>query len=80
MKLDHALLIGLFMTFSAGVGTGYIVGHGATVTLPPPAIPSNYDPMRAFCADALKEQQALTARCWQDVLAERDRELKRKDP
>lgn len=64
---DQLLIIGLVVAF---VG-GYVVGsfrNGGSTTVQVP-LPSNYDPARAVYADAVKQAQDATDRCWKTVIA-----------
>jgi hypothetical protein len=72
----------LLVSIVVSLGVGFIMGHftagpGAIVLQTPqqPAVPVNYSPERALCADAIKEAQAGQERCWTALLDERRKEI-----
>lgn len=76
VQLVASLLVGLFL--------GYLVGINKD-TDPSVLLPTNYDPNRALCIDALKTQTQATESCWKNVvtlLGERQQapEPKKADP
>lgn len=59
LQLAAALLVGLVF--------GYLIGINKN-TDPSVVLPSNYDPNRALCLDAVRLQQQSTESCWKQVV------------
>lgn len=61
---DQLLIIGISVAF----GVGYLVGDrgNRTQLITTTNQPSNYDPARAICDDALKAERARTDTCFKN--------------
>ncbi len=66
---DQYLIIGIVIAFGVGFMAGAMRGSSpGTLQAPAPAIPSNYDPARTVCLDALKMQKESTDACYRGWL------------
>jgi hypothetical protein len=66
---DQILIIGIVV----GLGVGYLIGalqHSETrIEVPPPPVPSNYDPARQMANDVLKSARESEQNCWSQLTA-----------